>query len=332
MKLYTKLYKESITTENLLQAWQEFLRGKSKRNDVILFNARLMDNIHKLHNDLLHRRYSHGGYQAFNISDPKPRSIHKAIVRDRLLHHLVYSELYPYFEQKFIFDSYSCRFDKGTHKAVKRFNQFSRIVSKNHTRTCWVLKCDIRKFFASIDHDILKAILKKHIADEGMLWLLSQTIDSFHTDGKVGVGLPLGNLTSQLLVNVYMNEFDHFAKRQLKLKHYIRYADDFVIMSEDKEMLEKLIPVISNFLILNLKLELHPNKVFIKTFVSGVDFLGWVHFSDHKVLRTSTKKRMIKNLEENQKPEAIASYKGMLAHGNGYKLQKQVLGSLNKTT
>lgn len=166
MKLYTKSYKESIITENLLQAWQEFLRGKSKRNDVILFNARLMDNIHKLHNDLLHRRYTHGGYQAFNISDPKPRSIHKAIVRDRLLHHLVYSELYPYFEQKFIFDSYSCRFDKGTHKAVKRFNQFSRIVSKNHTRTCWVLKCDIRKFFASIDHDILKAILKKYIADD----------------------------------------------------------------------------------------------------------------------------------------------------------------------
>ena len=317
-------YSEIITIQSLLQAWQEFLRGKRNRGDVALFQAKLMDNIFLLHNDLMHKTYVHGGYAAFNISDPKPRNIHKARVRDRLLHHVLYNALYPYFDSKFIYDSYSCRVGKGTHRAMERFLKFGRKVSKNGTRTCWVLKCDIRKFFATIDHSILKEILSRHIEDPDIIRLLGTVIDSFATAGKSNVGLPLGNLTSQLLVNVYMNEFDQFVKRELKCAYYIRYADDFVFLSDTKEDLAMLIPKISDFLESKLRLSLHPDKLFIKTFGSGVDFLGWVHFLDHRVLRSATKRRMWKGMREHPTPGAVASYKGMLSHGNAYTLSKSI--------
>lgn len=172
-------FEKIISTENLLLAWKEFQRGKRNKKDVQEFQLHFMDNVLSLHNDLKNKTYTHGEYYAFNISDPKPRNIHKATVRDRLLHHAIYRILYPYFDKKFIHDSYSCRLGKGTHKAINRFRDFSRKVSKNNTKTCWVLKCDIRKFFANIDHKILKKILEKHIQDKNILWLLSQVIDSF---------------------------------------------------------------------------------------------------------------------------------------------------------
>ncbi len=331
MRRFIHTYDSIITTEKLLKAWQEFLHDKKNRKDVILFQAKLMDNIFSLHHDLKNKTYIHGGYVAFNISDPKPRIIHKATVRDRLLHHLIYQELYAYFDSKFIHDSYSCRLEKGTHKAINRFHDFFHKVSKNNTKTCFVLKCDIRKFFANIDHAILKSILSKCFFDTDILWLLGQVIDSFRTPTmstwQVDIkGLPLGNLTSQLLVNIYMNEFDQFMKRELKVKYYIRYADDFVILQNDKMELDRLLPKISNFLSESLKLSLHPDKVFIKTIASGVDFLGWMQFPHHRVLRTSTKKRMLKNVRNNPKKETIQSYLGMLKHGNSYKLSKIIRG------
>jgi len=327
MRQFIHSYHSIITIEKLLQAWQEFLRDKKDRKDVILFQAKLMDNIFDLFNDLKNKTYIHGDYIAFNISDPKPRQIHKATVRDRLLHHLIYQELYTYFDNKFIYDSYSCRLNKGTHKAINKFRDFSRKVSKNNTQTCWVLKCDIRKFFANIDHVILKQILAKHIQDKNILWLLSQVIDSFNSIyamAEMRKGLPLGNLTSQLLVNIYMNEFDQYMKRELKVKYYIRYADDFVILSENKNYLENLLSQIDVFLSESLKLSLHPDKVFIKTISSGVDFLGWVNFPKHRVLRTSTKRRMLKNLKANPKEESRQSYLGMLKHGDTFKLKSKI--------
>ena len=274
------------------------------------FSLRLMDNLLALHRDLTNKTYKHDGYYAFNISDPKPRNIHKASVRDRLLHHAIYRILYPYFDKKFIADSYSCRLNKGTHKALERFTYFSRKVSKNNTKQCFVLKCDVRKFFASIDHDVLFAVLAKEIKDENTLWLLKEIISSFSP------GLPLGNLTSQLLVNVYMSEFDQFVKHKLKAKHCIRYADDFVIFSRDREELARIKNKIRSFLHENLKLTLHPDKIFIKTLSSGVDFLGWVQFPHQRVLRTTTKRRTMKNVSS----KSLPSYLGMLTWGNGHKL------------
>ena len=224
-------FEDIISVDNLLEAWQEFLRGKRNKSDVQEFQLHLMDNILSLHYDLNNNTYKHGGYQQFKINDPKPRTIHKASVRDRLLYCAVYRIIYPFFDNKFI-------------------------------------------------------------------------------------------------ANVYMNEFDQFVKHKLRIKYYIRYADDFIFLSIDKNQLKSIIPIVDNFLQNELKLTLHPDKVFIKTLFSGVDFLGWINFADHKVLRTKTKRRMIKSIKENLKLETINSYLGLLKHGNSCKIRKSVIKSI----
>ena len=317
-------YDDIISIENLLYAWNCFVKGKKKRKDVQEFQLRFMDNILNLHWDLKDKTYKHQAYEAFRISDPKSRDIHKASVRDRILHRVIYNKLYPFFDRTFIPDSFSCRLRKGTHKALKRFTVFHRKVSKNNTKTCWILKCDIRKFFASVDQKILLSILSKYIVDKDIMELLLKITVSFSST-RVGVGLPLGNLTSQLLVNIYMNKFDQFVKHRLKAKYYIRYADDFVILSDKKEWLEGILFEIKTFLLAELKLFLHPHKVSIETIASGSDYLGWVHFPDHKVLRTTTKKRMFRTIMiEEGNDKTVQSYLGMLKHGNAYRLKQKI--------
>jgi len=357
-------FEEIICVENLLEAWKEFAMGKKHKCDVGEFSLRLMDNILSLHGDLFNHTYKHGGYQAFTINDPKPRDIHKAAVRDRLLHHAIYRILYPFFDKIFIADSYSCRLNKGVHKAVNRFREFVWKASKNNTRTCWALKCDIRKFFANIDQDLSIKILREYIPDENIINLLKNVIGSFTSSpaslvshllsislaslslwrsGPSGkgrcagsIGLPLGNMTSQLFVNIYMNKFDQFVKHKLKAKCYIRYADDFVILSDNKKWLEEQIELMRDFLRQELKLELHPNKVFIKTLASGVDFLGLVNFLDYRILRTKTRRRMFKNIEnkcndwrgglmsEESFNRSLQSYFGVLKHCQGYKIRREI--------
>ncbi len=321
----------------MLESWREFLTGKRKRKDISEFSLRFIDNTLSLYKELSEKTYKHGGYQAFKINDPKPRDIHKASVRDRLLHHAIYKILYPYFDKKFIPDSFSCRLNKGTHKAVNKFREFYYKVGKNSTKTCWVLKCDIRKFFANINHEILKGILAKYIEDKDILWLLSQIIDSFNSKRGIGVGLPLGNLTSQLFVNIYLNELDQFIKHKLKAKYYIRYCDDFMILGENKEYLTKLIPLINNFLKEKLNLTLHSDKVIIKKYHQGIDFLGYVALPHYRVLRTKTKTRIFKKIRKKQQDlqkhliseesfnQSLQSYFGILKHCNGYKIKKRIL-------
>jgi RNA-directed DNA polymerase len=316
-------FNDITSIENLLVAWEEFLRGKRKRKDVQEFQMNLMDNVLDLHRDLRDNTYRHGPYEAFNISDPKPRNIHKATVRDRLLHHAIYRQLYPVCDKTFIAHSYSCRVNKGTHKALNTFTSFARKVSNNHTTTAWVLKCDIKKFFASIDHEILFSILEKKIPDQELLKLLREIVGSFET--MPSKGLPLGNLTSQLLVNIYMNEFDQWVKREVKAKYYIRYADDFVFISRDRQNLADIVRLTVLYLRASLKLELHPNKVSITTIASGVDFLGWVHFPKHRTLRSVTKRRVFRNMRSHTfESTTVQSYLGLLKHGNTYKLQEKI--------
>ena len=315
-------YEDITSIEYLLAAWRGFAKGKRGKLDVAAYELRLMDNLFRLSQSLAARTYRHGPYRAFVVQDPKRRDIHKAPVRDRVLHHVLYNALYPYFDARFIHDSYSCRVGKGTHRALDRFRSFGRSVSRNDTRTVWVLKCDIKKFFASIDHTILKGILVHHIADADIRGLIRTVIDSFSSAAS-DKGVPLGNLTSQLLVNVYMNEFDQFMKRILKATYYIRYADDFVILSPTRTDLDAMLPKIRGFLMDRLKLELYPTKVSIRTLASGVDFLGWVHFPDHRVLRTVTRRRMLRNLAQPDEAR-INSYHGLLSHGNAFSLAKKI--------
>lgn len=314
------MFEDIISPENLLAAWREFVAGKRGKKDVQAFQAHLMDNVLALARDLERGQYKHGAYEAFKVNDPKPRDIHKASVRDRLLHHAVYRVLYPYFDRHFIADSYSCRIGKGTHRAMERFKTFGRKVSKNGTATCWVLKCDVRKFFASIDQELLYGIVEKRL-EPRVVALLDGVVGSFSP------GLPLGNLTSQLLVNVYMNEFDQYVKHRLRVRYYIRYADDFVLMSESRPELERLLGEVRSYLTERLRLSLHPHKVHIATLSSGIDFLGWVHFPTHRVLRTSTKRRMLRTLAAAPTPERVESYKGLLTHGDAHGLSTRYLDS-----
>ena len=318
------IFSHITSVENLFAAWREFKKGKSKKSDVVEFSLNLENNIFRLREELLSKSWKCGGYQKFIIKDPKPRIIHKATVPDRLLYQAVYRILYPIFDRTFIFDSYSSRNGKGTHAGIKRLNVFLRKLSHNYTRPVYALKCDIKKFFDSIDHGILLELIQEKVSCPETMQLLEKVIDSFHK--ILGKGLPLGNVTSQIFANVYMNRFDWYVKKELKIKYYVRYCDDFVILSSDIGNLTKLILLLQKFLDKNLKLELHPDKILIRKFHQGIDFLGAVLLPHRIVVRTKTKRRMIKKstklLEEFQigrltkarLNQSISSYLGHLNH------------------
>lgn len=317
---------------NLFQAWDEFRRGKRKRRDVQVFGRNLEDNLFSLYLDLKNKTYRHGEYDSFYVQDPKQRHIHKASARDRVIHHLLYKYLYGLFDPTFIYDSYSCRLGKGTHRGVLRLEKFSRQVSKNYTRPCWVLKCDIKKFFASIDHRILKQLLRTKIIDKDVLWLLDEVIDSFHSEPGVDRGIPLGNLTSQVFANIYLNELDQFVKHRLKIRYYLRYADDFIFLSPSCLELSNLIEQLKVFLEKFLNLELHPNKIILRKLSWGIDFLGYIVLPYYILPRNKTKRRMFNKLESkvgaDNFNQSLQSYLGYLKHASSYKIQQELISEV----
>lgn len=335
MRIWHSNYTEIITLENLFQAWEEFIKGKKSKADVQLFGRNLEDNIFSLYKELEGKTYRHGSYQEFYVRDPKVRHIHKACVKDRVVHHLTSKMLEELFDPTFYPHSYSCRKGKGTHKAVQAFIKMSRKASKNNTSKLLVLKCDIKKFFANVDHQILIKLLRTKIKDDDFVNLLTEIITSFKSPNQ-NSGMPIGNLTSQLFANIYMDPLDQFVKHKLKVKHYIRYADDFAVLSDNREYLEKILSELESFLATELKLSLHPNKIHIVDYYLGVDFLGYVIFPKYILPRTKTKKRIFRKLAETSQkikdgilpPEALEqalqSYLGHLSHCNGYKLSQEI--------
>jgi len=311
-------YDDLITLENLFLSWREFKKGKTKRKDVLEFEFNLEDNIFQLYQELKTKIYKHSSYSSFYVQDPKLRHIHKAEIRDRIVHHLISKYLNRIYDKIFIFDSYSCRINKGTHKAVNRLKQFSLKQSKNNKINFHCLKCDIKRFFDSVDHEILTKILKRKIKDRDILSLIKEIIGSFQVE--TGKGIPLGNLTSQYFANIYLDEFDRFVKHALKARYYLRYTDDFLILNGNKEYLENLIEPMQKFLKNRLNLSLHPDKIMIRKYNQGIDFLGYITLPHHRVLRAKTKQRMLKKV--NQKN--IQSYLGTLKHCEGYKLEKKL--------
>jgi len=339
MKIYKNIFNKIISLENLFSAWDKFKSDKQKKRDVQRFEWQLEENIFQLHRDLKYRRYKHGAYSSFYIRDPKQRHIHKAIVRDRILHHAVFSVFNPIFEPTFISNSLSCRIDKGTHKGIDILDKTLRQISSNSFKPCFALKCDIKKFFGTVDHSILLSIISKRIKDADAMWLLEEIIESFISQYSTifeRKGLPIGNLTSQLFANIYLNEFDQFVKHKLKIKHYIRYTDDFVIGAEDKLYLENLIKPIRSFLSDKLVLELHPKKVTIRKFHQGIDFLGYIVLPHHRLLRTKTRQRIFRKLKKRVNEyktgvinkqtleQSLQSYLGVLSHANTYNLSDKL--------
>ncbi len=354
--MHNNLFNKIICLNNLFLSWKEFKKGKRHKLDVQEFERNLEDNLFKLHEELKSGKFQHSDYTSFHITDPKQRHIHKACVKDRIVHHAVYRILYPIFDQGFIFDSYSCRNNKGTHRAVNRLERFIIKVSQNYVKPCFVLKCDIKRYFDSIDHEILFNLIKKKISDKRTLDLIWEIIGSYHlkTNCHSGIskkypesiqidknyhidsrfrgndimmnnpfsffekGLPIGNLTSQLFANIYLNELDKFIKHKLRIKYYLRYCDDFVIISNCSDILQNIRIQIQDFLLNKLKLRLHPNKISIKKLKQGIDFLGYAILPHYRILRTKTKRRMLKRVNLKN----LQSYLGLLSHCNGYKLIK----------
>ncbi|OHA17078.1 MAG: hypothetical protein A3G52_01570 [Candidatus Taylorbacteria bacterium RIFCSPLOWO2_12_FULL_43_20] len=342
MIAYKDLYEQIISPENLFLSWEKFKKGKRGKRDVAKFEFDLERNIFKLHRDLKEKKYRHGRYFGFYIRDPKVRHIHKATVRDRVVHHAVFRILNFLFEPTFIPTSFSCRIGKGNHKGVYALEDMGRKASKNYTRPCYALKCDIKKFFDSVDHEILLDLLAKRIKDKDTMWLLREIVGSFSTSGTLFEkrGLPIGNLTSQLFANVYMNEFDQFVKHELKIKYYARYTDDFVILSGTDNEFNDLLEKITHFLSDELRLSLHPHKVSVRKLHHGIDFLGYIVFPYHKLPRAKTRRRVVRKLrqraEEYQEEKigevtlnsALQSYLGLLSHANTYNFSEDLKNGL----
>ncbi len=344
MQVWQDIYANISTLENIFLAWEEFRKHKKSRRDVLFFERYLENNLFKIHEILKNQAYKSSKYSHFYIRDPKLRLIHKAPAFDRVIHHIVSKKLEEIFEPTFYAHSYSCRRERGTHKALVAFRKMAIKVSRNNSRTCWALKCDIKKYFSSINHQILINTLKVRIKDENFLALIYEIIDGFYSDKTTDIsnkkGVPIGNLTSQHFANIYLDKFDLFVKHDLKVKYYVRYADDFIVLSNDLLYLKNLIVPIQNFLKDELDLEMHEDKIIFRKFKDGVDFLGYVNFPNFILPRTKTKKRMYRKIRQKIKEyrdekitigklnETVQSYLGYLGHANTYKLKRDLKNTL----
>jgi retron-type reverse transcriptase len=283
------LWQQLCSYENLFLAYKNARKHKTTKSYVLEFEKELENNLLLLRTELLLKSYRPKPLVNFTIRDPKTRKISKSDFRDRVVHHALCNIIGPIFDRTFVYDSYANRIGKGTLAAIKRFDYFKRKVSKNNTKNCFILKADIKKYFENVNHNILISIIRKRLDDENMIWLIRTILNN---SSKKEKGMPLGNLTSQFFANIYLNELDQFAKHHLRAKYYIRYVDDFVIMHDDRNELERFMKKIGIFLENNLDLSLHPDKCRIINLKQGMTFLGLRIFYWHKLLKRQNMRRM----------------------------------------
>lgn len=301
MMKINNIYSEITSKENLYRSAYMASKGRRYRDSTADFNFSLEEEIDRLHKELLTKTYRHGKYRLFKIYDPKERNIAAAPFKDRVVHHAVHDVIEPIIDKTFIYDSFACRKDKGTHKAVDRAQGFLRA-----NKFCF--HGDIKQYFPSINHRIIKGILRMRIEDKDALWLLDEIIDSAMSLPvclQVGegtavndnrIGLPIGNLTSQFFANLYLNELDYFIKFDLRIRYYLRYMDDFLIFSNEKIRLVEVKERIRNFLNVSLELRLHKDKSQIYSASDGIKFLGFRLFSEYRRLASDNVRRFKKQL------------------------------------
>ncbi len=280
--IYSKIYEE----DNLKLAFLKASKGKQERSYVSDFRKNLTNNIRRLQKELIDKNLNIGNYRFFYVHDPKVRLICEAEFHERVLHHAIMNICGEYIEQSMIFDSYACRKNKGTHKAIKK----SVMNSKQNK---WYLKLDIKKYFNSINHEILLELYKKHFKDKDLLDLFQQITNSYFT--KNGYGLPLGGLFSQYSANVYLNSFDHFVKEDLKCKYYVRYMDDFILWGNSLEKMKYYLSEIKEYLSVYLELELK-NDIQLNVVNHGIPFLGYRIYSWGLKLKKESFKRFKRRL------------------------------------
>jgi retron-type reverse transcriptase len=335
LNTYSSLYSEICDYRNLELAFRKAKKRKSKKPDIIEFEKNLVDNLMILRNELSFHTYYPAPLKMFAVCDPKTRKIGKSEFRDRVVHHALVRVIEPVLDKTFIFDSFANRKGKGVHAALKRFDNFKRKASRNNTRSCFVLKADIRQYFDTVDHEILVKIISKRIKDARVIWLIRRILEN-HCAKQPGKGMPLGNLTSQFFANVYLNELDHFVKHTLRAKYYIRYVDDFIILHNSREVLETCKERIELFLETELKLELHLDKSRIIPVYKGVGLLGFRVFYYHRLVRKTNLRKFLRNLDrlyekynvgliaEEDVFESVQGWFGYAMHANSYKLRRKL--------
>jgi RNA-directed DNA polymerase len=302
-----------ISYESLLVSWRKFSAGKWHQPAVREFWLNLENELYLLYHDLALGRYCHGNYRHFVVCDPKRRDIYVADVRDRIVHQLIFDYLNEIYESKFYFHSYASRADKGLHKAISYFlfNYFRL----SRSREVYSVKMDIKKYFSNIDHNVLLRLLSKRVKDRAIWKLLVKIINSFGLNDK---GLPLGNLTSQVLANIYLHELDFYIKNNLRIKHYLRYNDDLIFLSHSFQSAKIEMNLIREFVNKNLLLEIPITKIVIVSSPKIFEFLGWQTDGNNFWVRQSTKRRANNKLKlkyccfDEKYWESACSYHGLL--------------------
>ena len=368
--LFSEIDKERIT-QDLFQAYFDARKNKRNTINALLFEKHFEANIFTLLDEITDYQYKPKPSICFIVDKPVKREIFAADFRDRVIHHLIYNYISPLFETVFINDCYSCRKGKGTHYGIKRIDHFMRSCSHNYSLDCYVLKLDIKGYFMSIDKILLfdkikqQLKMKRHKINFDLpfvLYLLEQTIFNDAKENCIikgrksdwkdlpktkslfyarkNCGLPIGNLTSQLFANIYLNDFDHWVKKEVGIKFYGRYVDDFVLIHPDKEYLKESIPLIKKYLNDKIKLTLHPDKIYLQHISKGLKYLGTV-IKPHRIyiarqtignyfdaIQVQTK------LARHHKPSneekaaflcSMNSYLGIMKHYKTYKQRKSML-------
>lgn len=326
MKRAGNLFPRITEFENLHRAFKKAFKGANRTEESLAYFFNLEKNLLALKEDLEGKTYQPGAYQYFKVFDPKERVIAVAPFRDRVVHHAIVNILEPLYEKSFIFDSYATRKEKGTHKAIERAQGFLR-------NNRWFLKADVEKYFDSIDHQVLLSLLKRKIKDPDLVWLLEGIIQN---GGDNGRGLPIGNLTSQFLANVYLDPFDHFVKEELKVHFYLRYMDDFVVFDREKEKVKSWRSAMEGFLETRLKLRLNKKVVLINQSCHGLSFLGSRIFPNLVRIKRESLQRCLKKtrqklwdygegrLSEEGLKQSLSSIIGHIGFFDSWELRKTI--------
>ena len=291
MKTYNNIFSRIFDYNNLYSAFIAARRNKRYRSDILKFSYKLEENLKNIQYDLIYKTYQPGAYRTFYVYDPKTRLIMAAPLKDRIIHHALCNVIEPIFDKTFIDTSYACRLGRGVDAGVEKAALYIKIIQRKYHGKAYCLKCDISKFYPSVNHEIMYSILQRKIKCRYTLELLKEIIES--VPGECNV--PIGNYLSQWLGNMYLNELDDYIKHNLHVKHYIRYCDDFVLFGKKQELV-KVIPLIKDFVGGCLKMRMSKCDLFPVS--RGIDFLGYRHFPNNYVLlRKTTAKRVKKRIK-----------------------------------
>lgn len=319
MKRKGSFYERIYSFENLYSAYLKVKKGRRYKKEVLEFSHNLEENLFKIQKELKNETYKHGNYRKFIVRDSKKREIKAPIVKDRVIHHALCNLIDPIFNNTFYDYSYACRKGKGNHKAVKALKR-----KLKNKEAFYCLKADVSKYFDSVDLHILLKIIEKKIKDKRVLSLIKEILES---NDK---GLPIGNLTSQLFANVYLNELDQFLKRELKIEYFFRYMDDFLILEKDKKKLFVIKNKIEDFLHQSLGLTFNKKVTRIFPIKTGIDFLGYIIFQDYTLLRKKTVLKMFKKLKKKTQKEALNAWRAYSKNTKSYGLENSLFKKIKQ--